>query len=154
MTLTLFVLTAMLSAASNQSLDPSALLAQAIANPAAFTDDAYQFMVSSQELPPEKSTLYKAMGIALVGTAASDVISTEYVIRGGGYEMNPVGRTNVYGRTALKSAGTAVVWWWTDRVHRDGHTKAALWMRIAAVSVWGYATMHNIRIGQNLRGGQ
>lgn len=94
---------------------------------------------------PEKSTLYRAMGFAMVGTAASDLWSTERFLRDGNRELNPLGRTNFPGRLALKSGGTAAVWYWSDQVHRDGHTRTALWMRIITVAAWGYATAHNLR---------
>lgn len=102
-------------------------------------------LASASPAEPEKSTLYKAMGFAMVGTAATDLWSTERFLADGGRETNPLMETNFAGRLALKTAGTTAVWYWSDELHRDGHTRTALWLRIATVAVWGYATAHNLR---------
>lgn len=102
-------------------------------------------LASATPAEPEKSALYKAMGFAMVGTAATDLWSTERFLADGGRELNPLMERSFTGRLALKTAGTAAVWYWSDELHRDGHTRAALWMRIATVAVWGYATAHNLR---------
>jgi len=99
------------------------------------------------------SLAFRALGWATVATAATDLISTQYVLSAGGYERNPLAGST--GRMVLVKAGTtAGLLYVTARLHEADHEKAALWIRIATVAVWGYATAHNLRVGQELRGGQ
>ena len=102
--------------------------------------------VSCAEEKPEKSGLYKAMGVALVGTAASDLWSTELALRSPDVrEANPIMATNMEARLAVKASATALVFLGSDHVHSKGHTRVALWLRIATVAGYGYVTLHNLR---------
>ena len=99
------------------------------------------------------SMAFRALGWATVATASTDLLSTQYVLSAGGYERNPLAGST--GRMVLVKAGTtAGLLYVTARLHEADHEKAALWIRIATVAVWGYATAHNLRVGQELRGGQ
>ena len=99
------------------------------------------------------SLAFRALGWATVATASTDLLSTQYVLSAGGYERNPLAGST--GRMVLVKAGTtAGLLYVTARLHEADHEKAALWIRIATVAVWGYATAHNLRVGQELRGGQ
>ena len=99
------------------------------------------------------SLAFRALGWATVATASTDLLSTQYVLSAGGYERNPLAGST--GRMVLVKAGTtAGLLYVTARLHEADHGKAALWIRVATVAVWGYATAHNLRVGQELRGGQ
>ena len=99
------------------------------------------------------SLAFRALGWATVATSSTDLLSTQYVLSAGGYERNPLAGST--GRMVLVKAGTtAGLLYVTARLHEADHEKAALWIRIATVAVWGYATAHNLRVGQELRGGQ
>lgn len=94
----------------------------------------------------EKSRLYQAMGVALVGTAASDLWSTELGLRALDVrEANPFMATNLEARIAVKASVTTFVFVGSDYAHSKGHTRAALWLRIACVAGYGYVTLHNLR---------
>ena len=95
----------------------------------------------------EKSGLYKAMGIALVGTAASDVLSTELALLSNPTvrEGNPLMATSTEARVVMKASMTAVVFVASDHLHKTGHEKMALWLRIATVAGYGIVTAHNLR---------
>ena len=96
---------------------------------------------------PKKSGLYKALGFALMGTAASDMWSTEMALRSNpnAREANPFMATNTEARIALKASTTALVFVASDRLHKTSHERAALWLRIATVAGDGIVTAHNLR---------
>ena len=94
----------------------------------------------------KKSRLYQAMGVVLVGTAAGDLWSTELALRSPDVrEANPFMATSPEARIAAKASATALVFVGSDVLHSKGHPRMALWLRIATVAVWGYATAHNLR---------
>lgn len=95
----------------------------------------------------EKSGLYKAMGFALMGTAASDVLSTELALMSSAdvREANPFMATSTEARIALKASTTTLVFVASDHLHKKGHEKMALWLRIATVAGYGIVTAHNLR---------
>ena len=95
----------------------------------------------------KKSGLYKALGFALVGTATSDVWSTELALRSNpnAREANPFMATNTEARIALKASTTALVFVASDHLHKKGHERAALWLRVATVAGYGIVTAHNLR---------
>jgi hypothetical protein len=102
--------------------------------------------VSCAEEKPEKSGLYKAMGVALVGTSVSDLWSTELGLQSPNVrEGNPFMATNTEARIAVKASATALVFLGSDHIHSKGHTRMALWLRIATVAGYGYATAWNLR---------
>ncbi len=92
--------------------------------------------------------LHDILGVMLVGTAITDVASTRAVINAGGFEQNPIAGDSFARQLAVKSAGTAAVYFASEKVRSSGHPKIALWMRIATVCAWGYATAHNIRMAR------
>lgn len=101
---------------------------------------------SAADEKPKKSRLYNALGYALVGTAASDLVSTELALREPGTrEANPLMATNTETRVAVKASVTALVFLASNHAHAKGHDKAALWLRIAVVAGYGYVTAHNLR---------
>ena len=100
----------------------------------------------------EKSRLYKTLGFALIGTSAGEAWSTEWALRSADVrEANPLMATNTEARLALKISTTALVFVGSDYAHSKGHTRAALWLRIACVAGYGYATLHNLRTAGALR---
>ena len=95
----------------------------------------------------KNSKLYDVLGWALIGTAATDILSTEYGIHSRGlYEANKLGQIGTAGRVAAKSSMTVAIWWASDRLNRQGSRKSALAMRVITVAVWGYVTAHNLRL--------
>ena len=100
------------------------------------------------------SLAFRALGWATVATASTDLLSTQYVLSAGGYERNPLATKGIKGMIVGKAAATVAILYATEHLRKTDHEKAALWVRIATVAVWGYATAHNLRVGQELRGGQ
>jgi hypothetical protein len=102
----------------------------------------------------EPSAAFRAMGWATVATAASDVLSTQYILSGGGVETNPLAPKGIKGMVVAKAGATAGVLYITEHLRKTGHEKKALWIRIGTVAAWGYITAHNIRVGRDLREGR
>ena len=98
------------------------------------------------------SLAFRALGWATVATASTDLLSTQYVLSAGGYERNPLATKGIKGMIVGKAAATVAILYATEHLRKTDHEKAALWIRIATVAVWGYATAHNLRVGQELRG--
>ncbi|MGH7262226.1 MAG: hypothetical protein ACREI9_16440, partial [Nitrospiraceae bacterium] len=95
---------------------------------------------------PKKSGLYNAMGVALVGTSISDLASTEWALRQADVrEANPLMSGGPEARIVLKSTAATLVFVGSDHLHKKGHTRTALWLRIAVVAGYGYVTAHNLR---------
>ena len=93
----------------------------------------------------EEGALFQAFGLSMFAASAGDIATTEWGLsRPGIYEANPfVGNRGV--RLSTHALVPVAVWWTTKRLHRDGHDRAALWVRIAVTAAYGYAVMHNLR---------
>ena len=114
-------------------------------------DEAIPSYSLEQPQDSEPSPAFRAMGWAVIGSASADIASTHYALRGGGREANPVAPGGIKGIAAVKAATTVAVLWGTDELRKSGHEKTALWLRVATVAAWGYATAHNLRVGRGLR---
>jgi len=92
----------------------------------------------------EPGRLYQALGWAAFGGSAGDVLSTEYALAAGGYELNPLQQhraVRIGSNAAFPFATNSL----TEELRKDGHPKLALWCRVAVVALKGYAIVHNLR---------
>lgn len=94
---------------------------------------------------PSADRTFELLGYAMIGTAAADVLSTEYGIERGLREGNPLLGPNKGTRVAGSAAYMAGVWWGTRKLHERGNTKWAKAIRIATIALYGYATANNLR---------
>lgn len=103
-------------------------------------------LMSALSAPPddEGSRAHEILGYALIGTAASDVLSTKYAWSRGGSELHPFVPENTAGLVAVKSGAALATWWATEEIRKRGHPEIALWMRAVIVAAWGYATVSNL----------
>ena len=92
----------------------------------------------------EESKLFQIMGWATYGASAGDLITTEYGLANGAVELNPL-QQHCITRCAAHALIPPLVNFTTAKLHRAGHEKAALWIRIAVVAGYGYAIAHNLR---------
>ncbi len=90
--------------------------------------------------------LYQALGWATFAGSAGDALSTEYAIRGGASELNPL-QENRGVRIGSAVAFPLVSNYLSEELRKDGHPKLALWLRIAVVGLKGYVIVHNLRAG-------
>lgn len=104
----------------------------------------FPLLVSAEE---KESKLFRALGYAMFVSKGTDLLSTEYGISAGGYEVNPLMEHRPV-RVASSIAAPIFVNWWTARMYPE-NPKLALLSRAIVVSLWSYATLHNLR---NLRG--
>jgi hypothetical protein len=94
---------------------------------------------------------YRGERVALVLTAAADVITTRIAIRNGAQEGNPL-LTPIVGKTpstlklvAVKAAAIGIIEWSASYWRKRGHPKiASAIYQISALS-WGYAAGFNLR---------
>lgn len=90
------------------------------------------------------SALFRGLGLAMYGAKTGDLLSTELLLLDGGVELNPFMQHRSV-RIAATAAAPIVVNWSSEELRKRGHPKLALWMRISAVALFGYATTHNLR---------
>jgi hypothetical protein len=114
------------------------------ATAAAERDDARAATAAPNDKP---GRLYQALGWAAFGGSAGDVLSTEYALSGGGYELNPIQQHRGV-RIGSNVAFPFLVNHLTDELRKDGHPKLALWCRVAVVALKGYAIVHNLRVAR------
>ena len=89
--------------------------------------------------------LYRFFGATMFAASAGDLASTEWgLTKPGIHESNPLA-TNRHARVTAHVLVPTVVWWTTNKMRRNGHHKAALWIRIGVTAAYGYAVMHNLR---------
>ena len=98
--------------------------------------------VAAQEC--EESGLFRVLGWTTYGVMAGDVVSTDLALSRGGYEMNPL-QGNRFVRISSHVAFGLTMNYMSAKVYKSGRKKTALWMRIATVAAFGYATAHNLR---------
>ena len=110
-------------------------------------DDEQQIVIPrSGEIDiPEKGTLFKFTGAGMFAASAGDLLTTEYGLRQTGiYEANAFAENRSI-RIATHVVAPAVTWWATEKIHKKGHPKLALAIRIGLMVAYSYATMHNVR---------
>ncbi len=88
--------------------------------------------------------LFDALGYAMFAGSAGDFLTTQHALSHGAYELNPLQR-DLGVRIATTAAFPVVANYLSNELREDGHPKLALWMRIALVSLKGYAIVHNLR---------
>ncbi len=89
--------------------------------------------------------LYRFFGATMFAASAGDLATTEWgLTKPGLYESNPLA-TNRNVRVTAHVLVPTVVWWTTNKMRKNGHHKAALWIRIGVTAAYGYAVMHNLR---------
>jgi len=100
---------------------------------------------SKESIEQEGQGLYRFFGATLFATSAGDLATTEWgITQPGVYESNPLAANRNIRVTAHVLVPT-VVWWTTNKMQRNGHHQAALWLRIGVTAAYGYALMHNLR---------
>ena len=93
----------------------------------------------------EGQGLYRFFGATMFAASAGDLATTEWgLTKPGLYESNPLA-TNRNVRLTAHVLVPTVVWWTTNKMRKNGHHKAALWIRIGVTAAYGYAVMHNLR---------
>lgn len=89
--------------------------------------------------------LFQAFGVGMFAASAGDLVTTEWgLTKPGIYETNPLA-TNRGARVSAHVLVPAVVYWTTSKMRKNGHHKAALWVRIGVTAAYGYVVMHNLR---------
>lgn len=112
-------------------------------------------LLASTALPPETDavtvTSMKAERVAMVVTAATDILTTRHAIQNGATEANPLLRPLI-GRTpsttklvAVKLAAMALVESLAIRERKRGNYKAAKALYMLTAFSWGYASGFNLR---------
>jgi hypothetical protein len=92
---------------------------------------------------------FRFMGVGMFAASAGDIGTTEWGLRQDGiYEGNPIS-TNRGVRIATHVVAPAVVWWTTEKMHKQGRKKLALVLRIGLMVAYSYAAMHNIHTVNN-----
>ena len=93
----------------------------------------------------KEGALFQTFGVGMFAASAGDLASTEWGLsQPGVYEANPLA-SNRGIRVSTHVLVPVAVWWTTKHLHKNGHDKAALWVRIAVTAAYGYAVMHNLR---------
>ncbi len=87
--------------------------------------------------------LFDALGYAMFAGSAGDFLTTQHALSRGASELNPLQR-DLGVRIATTAAFPLAGNYFTDEL-RNEHPKLALWIRIALVSLKGYAIVHNLR---------
>jgi len=94
--------------------------------------------------PKRDSTVFQAFGIGMYVASAGDVISTEWALsKPSFYETNPL-MANRAVRLSTHAIIPAAAWWFTKRLRRDGHGRAALFLRIGITAGYSCFTIYNL----------
>jgi hypothetical protein len=108
-------------------------------------EDAERTAPQSEVDDTQGRVLFQAFGVGMFAASAGDLATTEWgLTKPGIYETNPLA-TNRGARVTAHVLVPAVVYWTTSKMRKNGHRKAALWVRIAVTAAYGYAVMHNLR---------
>ena len=99
---------------------------------------------TAQAVENGESDFFKILGWTTYGVIAGDLASTEIGISQGAIEANPLMRNRAV-RISSHAVVAVVANHATARLHRAGHEKMALWMRIAMVAGYGYIISRNMR---------
>lgn len=97
----------------------------------------------------EGGGLFKFAGVGMFAASVGDLTTTEWgLTQPGIYEGNPVS-THRGVRIATHVVAPAVVWWTTEKIHKKGHKKLALALRIGLMVAYSYAAAHNLHTVNN-----
>lgn len=99
--------------------------------------------------PDEPGKLFRVMGWATYGTSAADIVTTELSLARGGHERNPYMRNRAV-RIGSHIVVPVAVNKATEYIRKKGLPRYALWIRIAAVGMWGFYSARNIHIASGL----
>jgi hypothetical protein len=96
-------------------------------------------------VPPEDepSKLFRALGWAVYGTSAADVVTTEIGLARGRHELNPVMRNRAV-RIGAHVVVPIAVNKTTEFIRSEGYPTYALIIRMAVVGMWGFTSARNI----------
>lgn len=100
--------------------------------------------VLAQEKNEDEGALFRALGYGTYATFGGDAVSTELALANGSSELNPFQDIRAV-RIGSHVAVPVLVNYATAELYHNGHKKTALWVRIATVAAFGYATAHNLR---------
>lgn len=90
-----------------------------------------------------KSVLFRMAGVGMFTSSIADLGTTEWGLTHATLqEGNPLA-TDRSVRITHHVVGPMAVWWTTERLHRGGHRKLALALRISLMAVYSYAAVHN-----------
>lgn len=96
-----------------------------------------------------EDALFRLSGMGMFAASAADVATTEWGLRHPGLdEGNPLVSNRSF-RMAAHIAAPAAVWWTTERIHKSGHRRLALILRIGLMAAYGYAAARNFHTIQN-----
>ncbi len=88
------------------------------------------------------SVWFEASGVGIFAASAADFATTEWGLSRGLQEGNPIASHRGI-RLVHHVVGPAAVYWATDRLEKKGKTKLALALRIAVMTAYSYAALHN-----------
>ena len=116
-------------------------------------DDEEQKIILTQppeiELITDGGGLFKFAGVSMFAASAGDLATTEWgLTQPGIYEGNPVSTYRGV-RIATHVVAPAVVWWTTEKIHKKGHKKLAIAIRIGLMVAYSYAAAHNLHTVNN-----
>jgi hypothetical protein len=96
-------------------------------------------------VPPkdEPSKLFRALGWAVYGTSAADVVTTEIGLARGRRELNPVMRNRAV-RIGAHIVVPIAVNKTTEFIRSEGYPTYALVIRMAVVGMWGFTSARNV----------
>ena len=98
-----------------------------------------------EERREQPSRLFQGFGIAMFAASTADVATTEWALsRPQNYEANPL-MANRGVRIAAHAALPAAAWWTTEWMQKQGHRKAALFLRIGVTAGYSFLALHNSR---------
>lgn len=91
--------------------------------------------------------MWPFLGWLLFVASGADFVSTELALRiPGAVELNPLGQKR-WARVAATVVAPTVVRWSTEKLYRK-HPRWAWAIRIGSVTLWSFATVHNLRIAR------
>jgi hypothetical protein len=144
---TLLALVSLLVAAPASAQEPVPSLTAAVAASDTLTPETLELVVNVPERRPVALwPLYVSFG----ALQALDVHSTAGALGRGGVEMNPLVRPfagSEVGVIALKAAGTAGVFYASERLWKKNKTAAVVFMVTANVAM-GWVVQHNYRVAR------
>jgi hypothetical protein len=94
-----------------------------------------------------------ALTLSLYLSTGSDLASTRYALRHGGYELNPAAGQQI-GREAAFGASTAIVTHLVANRLESEHPRWSIALKVGFIAARGFATVNNVRIGRTDGKGQ
>jgi hypothetical protein len=101
----------------------------------------------SDSEPREGSSFQRTLLIQSVG-AGADLFSTEWALKHGAVEKNPIMRGSTAKRVALKSLQVGVATWGAEKLEKDGHKGWAKVVRWGVPALNVLVAAHNMRVAK------